>query len=352
MSDAKDNILVWLPSPMGDAILCMPALRAIRRRFDSARITFLGSAVVRQIFSPCDLTDVWLEQDNSGVFTTVRVLKKHNFTRAIMFKNSFASTLVCRLAGIPVRIGYAREGRGIFLTDKLYPPRLPSGDFEPLSVVDYYLAVAAKLGADIKDKSIQLSVEPKDTEKLKAKFPAVFNAKGPAVVLVPGSAAGPSKRWPAERFAHVADWLAEEYNAMVVLSVAPNADERHIAEHIVDAAKHKPINLGDTPVGLGELKALIAVADLVVCNDTGPRHIAIGLKRKVITLVGPNDPAWTDPGYVDEVFIKGEAPCAPCDKPVCRKSSHFCMEAITVEMVCKAAAKVLDAAGFRKRGGL
>jgi heptosyltransferase-2 len=352
MSDAKDNILVWLPSPMGDAILCTPALRAIRRRFDSAKITFFGSSIVRQVFSPCGFTDAWLEQGKSGVFTTAGLLKKYNFTHAIMFKNSFGSAIVCWLAGVPVRIGYARDGRGILLTEKLYPPRLASGEFEPISIVDYYLVVAAKLGADIKDKSIELSVEPKDTEQLKAKLPIVFNARGPVVILVPGAAAGPSKRWPAERFAQTADWLAEKYNATVVLSVAPNADEKHIAEHIVDAAEHKPINLGDTPVGLGELKALITLADLVVCNDTGPRHIAIGLKRKVITLVGPNDPAWTDPGYADEVFIKGDAPCAPCDKPVCRESSHFCMEAITVEMVCKAAAKALDAGGFGKRGGI
>ena len=152
MSDAKDNILVWLPSPMGDAILCTPALRAIRRRFDSAKITFFGSSVVRQVFSPCGFTDAWLEQNKNGVFTTARMLKKHNFTHAIMFKNSFGSALTCRLAGIPVRIGYARDGRGIFLTDKLYPPRLASGDFEPISIVDYYLAVAAKIGADVRDR--------------------------------------------------------------------------------------------------------------------------------------------------------------------------------------------------------
>ena len=352
MSDAKDNILVWLPSPMGDAILCTPALRAIRRRFSSSKITFFASNVVRQVFSPCGFTDAWLEQNKSGVFTTARMLKKHNFTHAIMFKNSFGSVLTCRLARIPIRIGYARDGRGIFLTEKLYPPRLPSGDFEPISIVDYYLAVAAKVGADVRDRYIELSVEPGDREKLKAKLPAVFNTKGPVVILVPGAAAGPSKRWPAERFARIADWLAEKYNATVVLSVAPNSEEKDIARQIVDISKHKPINLGDTTVGLGELKARIAVADLVVCNDTGPRHIAIGLKRKVITLVGPNDPAWTDSGYADEVFIKGDAPCAPCDKPVCRESSHFCMEAITVEMVCNASAKALDAGGFGKRGGI
>jgi heptosyltransferase II len=352
MSDAKDNILVWLPSPMGDAILCTPALRAIRKRFDSSKITFFGSSVVRQVFSPCGFTDAWLEQNKSDIFTAAKMLKKHNFTHVIMFKNSFGSALTCWLAGIPVRVGYARDGRGILLTDKLYPPRLPSGELEPISIVDYYLAVAAKVEADVRDRRIELSVEPRDAEKLKTKLPALFDAKGPVVILVPGAAAGPSKRWPAERFAQVADWLAEKYNATVVLSVAPNSEEKDIARQIVDTSKHKPINLGDTPVGLGELKALIAAADLVVCNDTGPRHIAIGLKRKVITLVGPNDPAWTDPGYADEVFVKGDAPCAPCDKPICRESSHFCMEAITVEMVCRASAKALDAGGFGKRGGI
>jgi len=352
MLGAEDNILVWLTSPMGDAILCTPALRAIRKRFDSAKITFFASNVVRQIFSPCSFTDAWLEQNKSGVFTTARMLRGYHFTHAIMFKNSFGAAMTCQLAGIPVRIGYARDGRGIFLTEKLYPPRLPSGAFEPISIVDYYMAVAAKVGADVRDRRIELSFEPRDTEKLKAKLPMVFAVKGPVVILVPGAAAGPSKRWPAERFAQTADWLAEKYSATVVLSVAPNSEERDIARRIVDISKHKPINLGDTPVGLGELKALIAVADLVVCNDTGPRHIAIGLKRKVITLVGPNNPAWTNPGYADEVFVKGDAPCTPCDKPVCRGSSHFCMEAITVEMVCNASAKALYAGGFGKRGGI
>ncbi|MGA2172962.1 MAG: lipopolysaccharide heptosyltransferase II [Sedimentisphaerales bacterium] len=343
MTDAKDDILVWLPSPMGDAILCTPALRAIRNRFSSSRITLLGSSVVRQVLSPTGFADAWLELKDDGVLALVRMLRGYGFTHAILFKNSFGSALACFLAGIPVRIGYAREGRGILLTERLYPPRLPSGDFKPISIVDYYLAVTSWLGADVQDRNIELAVDPRDAETVKAKLPQIFGAQGPVVILVPGAAAGPSKRWPAERFAKIADRLVADYNATVVLSVAPNAEEKQIAEQIINASSHKLVNLGDTPVSLGELKALYAVADLVICNDTGPRHIAIGLKRKVITLVGPNDPAWTDPGYSDEVFIRGQVPCAPCDKPICKKPSHLCMEAITVEMICEAAAKVLGA---------
>ena len=352
MTNTKDNILVWLPSPMGDAILCTPALRAIRKCFASSKITFFGSSIVRQVLSSSGFADAWLELNGNSVFAAARMLKGHNFTHAILFKNSFGSALACFLAAIPVRVGYTREGRGILLTERLYPPRLPSGDFKPISMVDYYLAVASWLGADVQDRFVELSVEPRDTETLKTKLPKIFNAVGPVVILVPGAAAGPSKQWPADRFAKVADWLVQNYNATVVLSVAPNPLEKQIACQIVNVVTHKPVNLGDTPIGLGELKALFAAADLVICNDTGPRHIAIALKRKVITLVGPNNPEWTDPGYDGEVFVKGSVPCAPCDKPVCRKPSHLCMEAITVEMVCEAAAKVLEAGGFGKRGGI
>lgn len=341
-STPKHNILVWLPSPMGDAILCVPALRAIRKRFASSRITLFGSTVVCQALSPCSFTDTWLERNNIGALASAKLLRKNNFTHAVLFKNSFGSALACFLARIPVRVGYAREGRGFMLTERLHPPRLPSGNFKPISMVDYYLAIASWLGADVQDRTIELSVEPKDTQTTRAKLPQVFTRKGPLIILVPGAAAGPSKRWPAERFAGLADWLAINHNATVILSVAPNKEEKQIAEQITILSSRKPVNLGDIPVSLGELKALYAEADLVIGNDTGPRHIAIALKRKVITLVGPNNPEWTDPGYDDEVFIKGLAPCAPCDKPICRQTSHFCMDAIIVEMVCNAAAKALE----------
>lgn len=344
----RDNILVWLPSPMGDAILCTPALRAIRKHFDSANITFFAGKVVREVLSPSEFADSWLEQDSRCVFTIAKTLKSRKFTQAILFKNSFASALACFLARVPVRVGYSREGRGIFLTERMNPPKLPSGEFKPVSIVDYYLAVASWLGADVSDRSIELSFEPKDAETIRTKLPVAFDRQGPLVILVPGAAAGPSKRWPAQKFAELAAWLVKNYNANVVLSVAPNPDEKQVAEQIVNTVPHRLINLGNTPVSLGELKALYSTANLVICNDTGPRHIAIGLKRKVITLVGPNNPQWTDPGYGDEIFIKGNAPCAPCDKPVCRQTSHFCMDAITVEMVCQTATEVLN----EKRGGL
>jgi len=115
-----------------------------------------------------------------------------------------------------------------------------------------------------------------------------------------------------------------------------------IAKQICRSSNHKLINLAETPITPGQLKSLFSIADLVITNDTGPRHIAIALQRKIITLFGPNDPAWTDTGCESESKIIGDAPCAPCARPVCREKQHFCMQAITVEMVCNAAKKLLE----------
>jgi len=327
---------------MGDAILCTPALRAIRHRFKNSRICFFARPAVREILSPGDFNDEWLEQTGSDPFAIAKKLKDKRFTQAILFKNSFASALAVFVARIPFRLGYAREGRGLFLTEKLYPPKLANGRFKPVSMLDYYLAIASWLGCDTDDRSLELRTEADDENSLLAVLPALAKADGPVAVFVPGGAFGPSKCWMSERFAQTADRLIDKYNATVVVSVASNRFEQQIAGEICDRSRHKLINLALTPLSLGQLKALFAMADLVVTNDTGPRHIAIAMGRKVVTLFGPNDPAWTDTGCENEIKIVGRAACSPCRKPLCSEKEHLCMEAITVEMVCAAAERLLE----------
>jgi heptosyltransferase-2 len=342
MQDTKYEILVWLPSPMGDAVLCTPALRAIRQHFKSSRISFFANEVVRKVLSPSRFNDIWIQQHGKNIFKVVKKLKEHNFTHAVIFKNSFSSALAVSLAGIPVRVGYAREGRGFLLTDKLYPPKLSPTRFTPFSMVDYYLSIPSVLGADTSDKRLELQIDQQEDKKLRSKFPEIAESKGPVVVLVPGGAFGRSKYWLSERFAQTADWLISNYKATVFVSVSPNPVEKQIAEEICGSSKFKLINLAERPVDIGELKSLFAAADLVISNDTGPRHIAIALRRKIISLFGPNNPAWTETGYENEIKIVGNAPCAPCDEPTCKKNEHLCMQAITVEMVCNAAKKLLE----------
>ena len=342
MQGSGCRILVYLPSPMGDAILCTPALRAIRRHFQEAEISFLANRIVRETLSPCPFNYQWLDLPaGHHPFAVAREMRRCEFTHVVLFKNSLGSALTAFLAGVPHRIGYSRDGRGLLLTDRLEAARRPTGGYAPVSMVDYYLAIASHLGADTSERQLELHFYPQDLKRVQAELPQVFAANGPVVILVPGGAFGPSKCWPGERFAQTADRLIEQHGATVVISAASNPFERRIAEDISARSKHPLVNLADRPVKLGELKALFSVADLVIANDTGPRHIAIALGRKVITLFGPNDPAWTNTGCPQETQIVGQARCAPCRKPRCRMKEHMCMESISVTQVCDAARALL-----------
>jgi heptosyltransferase II len=358
MTNAKNkiseaNILVWLPSPMGDGILCTPALRAIRDYFKTSKITYIANKIVREILTPSAFNDSWLNLSSDNPITIALQLKKRRFTHAILLKNSFASALAVLLAGIHQRIGYAREKRDLLLTDKIYPPRLPNGKYAPNSMIDYYLAIAGKLGADITNKKMDLFIDPQDEKNMREKLPEIAGATGPVIILVPGGAFGPSKLWPAERFAKAADKLIDDFNAMVIISVAPIAAEKEIAEKICTLSKYGAsakenkiegnlINLAQRNISLGQLKPLFAAADLVITNDTGPRHIAAALRRKVVTIFGSSNPAWTETGYENEIKIISNVECAPCQQKVCPKE-HQCMTAISVDEVLTAAGKLLKA---------
>lgn len=336
---AGEKILVWLPSPLGDAVMSTPALRSIREKFSQENITFLANDPVTQALSPSAFTDRWMSMEGS-FFGLVARLKREKFARVILLKNSFGSALTVFAAGVPKRIGYAREGRGVFLTDKI-SPLITTGSETPCAMIDYYLMLCELIGCDIGNRQIELSVDKNDVDSLESIFPSLFDGSAPVVILVPGGSFGTSKCWPAIRFAETADRLIETYNAKVVISVAPNEIEKQIASSICSASKNELYNLSNTPLTLGQLKALCSKASLMITNDTGPRHIAIALGGKVVTLFGPNDPAWTKPGYDDEIEIVGIADCVPCAKPKCYKEEHLCMMSISVDHVVNAAEELL-----------
>jgi len=339
---AAEKILVWLPSPMGDAILSTPALGAIRHRFSSCSIGFIANSVVQSAIKPTDFADFWIEHDDSNPFKTASRLKQHSFDCAVLFKNSFGSALTAFLAGIPRRIGYARDGRGMLLTEKLHPRKLSLLRYKPLSMIDYYSAISSWLGAQITGRIPRISVDSRSCDSAAQKLGSIIDGSDPLVVLVPGGAFGPSKMWPCQRFSALADKLIDKYHARVVVSVSPAPAERDIAKKICAHSSGELVNLGEFDFSISELKALISRADLVISNDTGPRHIAIALGRKIVTLFGPNNPAWTETGYSNEIKIIGDAPCMPCDKPVCKKNDHLCMRSITTERVFGAAEQLLE----------
>ena len=161
----------------------------------------------------------------------------------------------------------------------------------------------------------------------------------PFAVLCPG-ANRKAKRWPAERFAAVADQLAERHGLAVVVPGSPA--ERLVVAAVVAAARTPVIDLIGRGVTLGALKGVIAEARLMITNDTGPRHIAAALGTPTVALFGPTDPRWTTIDSPCEKILVAE-PFLPAELIADDHPTGCVIGRITVGDVLSAAGQLLAA---------
>lgn len=333
MIDAR-SILVFIPNWVGDVVMATAALSAIRRNARQARITHLMRPYVRDVLAHSDLYDevlVWPDRRGFGVPTArlIAELRRRRFDLAVLLTNSLRSAWIAWVAGARRRAGYSREGRGPLLTEKLFPPR-ENGKYIPIPALTYYNALAKSVGCEDVDDQLFLATSPTDEAAVDARLGSPLTGR-PLVVLNPGANYGSAKCWPAEKYAELAAMIHRRYDARVVASLSPK--ERWIADQLAAAAT-TPIDIFvDPPLGLGPLKALVRRSDLLVTNDTGPRHFAAAFGVPVVTIFGSSDPAWTETWFEGERIIMLNLDCQPCMERVCPLGHHNCMKQLTADMV-------------------
>ncbi|MDX2016464.1 MAG: glycosyltransferase family 9 protein [Planctomycetota bacterium] len=313
MSDRPDNeasapparprrILVVVPSWVGDAVMATPALRMVRRAFPGAFIGLLVRPGIDQVLAGLDVADEVHVERASGVmgpkFVAAKV-RPRRYDSALLLTNSFSTALIARIAGIPRRIGYARDLRSMLLTQTLEPPRTLAGAFAPVPAVEYYRTIARELVALGAQPIAELAprLELVATESDLASARGVMERAGladrePVAVLNPGGNRD-EKRWPADRFARLGLWLRDTFGVRVLVNGSPG--ERELCGAIARDAG--AISLPEMGITLGALKGLLSGALVapraMVTNDTGPRHVAQALGVPVVTMFGPTDHRWT-----------------------------------------------------------
>ena len=341
------RVVVFLPNWVGDAVMATPALRALREQFRGSHIAYLGRPAAVETLDGLPLADgVITIPPASGVWRLAGRLRKGDFDLAVLLPNSFRSALVARLGAVKRLAGFARDGRGWLLSVKLNPPRDDAGRLAPISAVDYYIALARRLGARCTSRRMTLAV----TEPFARRAGELLEAAGLSdgrclVMLNPGASYGVSKVWKPARFAALADQLIERRGVGVIINAAPA--ERAVARTVASAMRQKAgLNLADCDNSIALVKAIVARCSLMVTNDTCARHIAAALGLAVVTLFGSTDPRWSAIDYELERIIRVDVPCSPCQRKMCNQppgpAYHQCMEAITVEMVLPAAEELLD----------
>jgi heptosyltransferase-2 len=275
-------------------------------------------------------------------------LRAGKFDMAILLPNSFRSALICKMAKTPRIVGYERDGRGFLLTDKLLPVK-DKGKFVPVPIVKYYMGLAHYLGSPQRDLTLKLFVTAYERRKAEDILRRCgmdrgihrpgSNGSGPLILINPGAQYGAAKCWLPEYFGQLADRFIRELGATVMLSGTPK--ERPILEAISQSMRHAAVDLTSKGIALGALKEITRRCDLVVSNDTGPRHIAAAFDVPVLTIFGPTHPQWTEIYFPKERKVAVKVFCGPCQKKTC-PLDHRCMTRLTPEMVYRAAVGLLQ----------
>jgi lipopolysaccharide heptosyltransferase I len=354
MQDAFKNILIIKPSSLGDIVLALPALTALRKSFSDAEISWL----VRPEFAPLlenhphltrtipfdrkFLAKAWFNPDALGALLAfIRQLRSSKFDAVFDFQGLFRTASLAWLSGCERRFGMAtaREFGHIF-----YTHRVPQNQ-DCIHLVDYYLKIVRTAGAS--DTDVQF-VLPQDggaadsVRKLLVKHGIELNNYA---VLVPGSARE-DKRWPVERFAALADRISSQFGLSIV--TAGDSSEADLVNWLKGLANVSVVNLaGQT--SLKELIALLKAARLVVSNDTGPGHIAAALGVPVVLIFGPTNPARVEPYKRSECVVAND-PDGRGLKADSYDPRHS-IEGITVEQVCQKVCEQMKRVEAGRQGG-
>ncbi len=378
-----EHIVVFMPNWLGDAVMATPFLRALARVYPGAHIAAVARPLVAPVMAGLGVNGngslPWVREvkmyRRGEEGAVVKWMKEQHFELGILLPNSFRSAWMMWRGGVKRRLGYARGGRSWLLTDRVKAvPRSAAqreadhkkaeairalggkrvnvgSDFEPLPTIEYYLALAEYLGAGRAQPAMELGITPQEVAEAAGVLAADGALAGaPIVMLVPGANFGSSKCWLPERFAEVADVLADPagpYRARVLLASSPA--EMPIVDAILNASKQRDrlkalasLN-GGKGVSIGALKELVRRSRLMVCNDTGPRHFAAAFGVPLVTLFGPTDTRWAETYASNERIVRVDVPCGPCQLKKC-PIDHRCMRELTTEMVLAAVAELWAAA--------
>lgn len=337
------KILVRTTNWVGDAVMSLPALRALRQRFPEAEIAILAKPWVADLYhreSFCDRMIPYTPKTLAEKWNAGRALAREQFDCAILLQNAFEAALVAFAARIPVRIGYARDGRGLLLTQAIAVPR--KGEIPPHERF-YYLELLHRAGIlDSLPESdgMRLDCAPAAREAGLEQF-RELGLNGSVIGMSPGAAYGSAKQWIPEHFAAAATRVALETGAQV--AIFGSKDERELCARIAAIIAHDisaPVKNFAGETTLGQFIDLAAACRVYLTNDSGGMHIASALGVPTVAIFGATNDVTTGPTGPLARVVREPVECSPCLKRDC-PIDHRCMTRVSAERVALAALDLL-----------
>jgi lipopolysaccharide heptosyltransferase II len=327
------RILIFNVNWLGDVLFSTAAIRNIRRNFPQG---FIACVVPSRCYALLKdnphLDEVVIFDDKDrhrGALEKlkfVQYLKSKRFEVVFLLHRSFTRALLCRLAGIPQRIGYNSPKRGFILTRKIKAP-----DSKNIHRIDYYLNLIEKAGLRVEDRYTDFFVSDADEEFVRDFLSRHQISETDFLLVLNPGGNWPYKRWPRQYWAELADKALVSLKAKVILSGGLN--DIPLAGDILGRMRQKAFSSCGR-LNLKQTAALFRRSDVFVSADTGPLHIAnaAGAKR-IIAIFGPTSPKVTGPYPLNNVtLLQKDVGCkVPCYAARCQ--DNRCMKAVLPEEV-------------------
>ena len=328
------KILIRSTNWVGDTVMMIPSLVAIKKAFPHAQITVLATPWVIPLLENHPAVDrTMIMEKSKGLLRSfkelariISLLRGERFDLAVLFQNAFEAAFLAYIGRVRYIVGYDTDRRGFFLTHKVKRDR----DILSAHQIEYFIGLIEAMGWQVEEREPILYVNDEDVKSTSLMLSSMGIEDNLFVVGInPGAVYGSAKRWPEDRFAVIGDWAAKRWDARVV--IFGSFSEREIAANVSNLMHTNPANLcGQTT--LGQAMALIKRCNLFVTNDSGLMHIAAAFNIPIVAIFGPTDHVVTSPVSRDARVVRHSVDCSPCLKEVC-PFDHKCMLSIEPEEV-------------------
>ncbi|HUA32691.1 MAG TPA: lipopolysaccharide heptosyltransferase II [Candidatus Binataceae bacterium] len=330
LESAPRRVIVKEVNWLGDLVMSLPALRAIRREFSQAHLAVLVKKELASFFDGASWIDEVIPYvvrgGLAGIFDrrrTVGEVRSRSFDLAILFPRSFESAFWMTMARVPRRAGFVADARGAMLTHRAVAPPAAMAKHQ----VHYWLSMIHEtLGISGDAGDYAVDVHEANRDRMREWLGAHRKApRSRLIAIAPAAAYGPAKEWPAENYGALIDLLAERYDADCVLVGAPS--ERARCEDVVRASRiDAAVAAGETTIG--ELIAMLSLSDAFIGNDSGCMHLAGALGIPTVAIFGSTNPDRTGPLGPRTRVIYHRLECSPCLARTCRFGHYNCLRQV------------------------
>lgn len=341
-TDRPLNIFVKGLNWVGDAIISTPTLTHLRHCYPDAKITLMVRPWVAAVYehNP-DINDLWVHDDAAslGAFLkAVNMVRMGRFSIGVALPNSLRSAMLLYAGNIPYRFGFKRGGRSLLLNRGV----AVKDEYLEEHQVFYYLHILEEIcGKPSQRAHLVLRPGEVEREEVRRLLAQMGLDRGrPLIGIAPGSINSNAKRWLPERFAALADRLAKETGAEILL--LGSGKEKEVLDRVATQCEVVVHNVGGK-VNLAQAIALTERLAGLVCNDSGSMHIGAAMRIPTVAVFGPTEFNTTYPFSNLATLVRKDTDCAPCMLREC-PIDHRCMTGVEVDEVFEALKKMVKEA--------